>query len=79
MFAEFDKLNPLHYVPVLVDGDVVISDSYAILLVGSLKLIWSSLIPNPDTVMNDSVVCVNLFAVWVVFGREVSSETPVAN
>ncbi|XP_060218827.1 glutathione S-transferase zeta class-like [Lycium barbarum] len=29
---EFDKLNPLHYVPVLVDGDVVISDSYAILL-----------------------------------------------
>uniref|UniRef100_M1AYS9 Glutathione-s-transferase theta, gst n=1 Tax=Solanum tuberosum TaxID=4113 RepID=M1AYS9_SOLTU len=36
---EFDKLNPLHYVPVLVDGDVVISDSYAILLVGSLKLI----------------------------------------
>ncbi|XP_055817440.1 glutathione S-transferase 2-like isoform X3 [Solanum dulcamara] len=30
--SEFDKLNPLHYVPVLVDGDVVISDSYAILL-----------------------------------------------
>ncbi|KAH0726359.1 hypothetical protein KY284_002224 [Solanum tuberosum] len=30
--GEFDKLNPLHYVPVLVDGDVVISDSYAILL-----------------------------------------------
>ncbi|KAJ8565455.1 hypothetical protein K7X08_008031 [Anisodus acutangulus] len=29
---EFDKLNPLHYVHVLVDGDVVISDSYAILL-----------------------------------------------
>nr|XP_033512858.1 glutathione S-transferase 2-like isoform X7 [Nicotiana tomentosiformis] len=29
---EFEKLNPLHYVPVLVDGDVVISDSYAILL-----------------------------------------------
>nr|XP_009789964.1 PREDICTED: glutathione S-transferase zeta class-like isoform X4 [Nicotiana sylvestris] len=30
--SEFEKLNPLHYVPVLVDGDVVISDSYAILL-----------------------------------------------
>ncbi|KAK4848951.1 hypothetical protein QYF36_019125 [Acer negundo] len=29
---EFEKLNPLHYVPVLVDGDVVVSDSYAILL-----------------------------------------------
>lgn len=33
-FAEFEKLNPLHYVPVLVDGNVVVSDSYAILLVG---------------------------------------------
>ena len=31
--AEFEKLNPLHYVPVLVDGDVVVSDSYAIILV----------------------------------------------
>nr|XP_018627430.1 glutathione S-transferase 2-like isoform X4 [Nicotiana tomentosiformis] len=30
--SKFEKLNPLHYVPVLVDGDVVISDSYAILL-----------------------------------------------
>ncbi|XP_042018104.1 glutathione S-transferase 2-like isoform X3 [Salvia splendens] len=29
---EFEKLNPLHYVPVLVDGDVVVSDSYAIIL-----------------------------------------------
>nr|GMD62057.1 glutathione S-transferase zeta class-like isoform X1 [Ipomoea batatas] len=30
---EFEKLNPLRYVPVLVDGgDVVIADSYAILL-----------------------------------------------
>ncbi|XP_010325736.1 glutathione S-transferase zeta class-like isoform X2 [Solanum lycopersicum] len=34
--SEFDKLNPLHYVPVLVDGDVVISDSYAILLAASI-------------------------------------------
>lgn len=33
-FAEFDKLNPMHLVPVLVDGDFVVSDSYAILLVG---------------------------------------------
>ncbi|CAN6470337.1 unnamed protein product [Victoria cruziana] len=29
---EFTKLNPLGYVPVLVDGDMVISDSFAILL-----------------------------------------------
>nr|KYP64480.1 Glutathione S-transferase 1 [Cajanus cajan] len=31
---EFEKLNPLHYVPVLVDDNVVVSDSYAIFLVG---------------------------------------------
>lgn len=30
---EFEKLNPLHFVPVLVDDDIVVSDSYAILLV----------------------------------------------
>ncbi|KAB2052271.1 hypothetical protein ES319_A12G108900v1 [Gossypium barbadense] len=33
---EFEKLNPLHFVPVLDDGDVVVSDSYAILLVASI-------------------------------------------
>ena len=30
---EFTKLNPIGYVPVLVDGDLVLSDSFAILLV----------------------------------------------
>ncbi|XP_039158892.1 glutathione S-transferase zeta class-like [Eucalyptus grandis] len=34
--AEFDKLNPMHLVPVLVDGDFVVSDSYAILLAASI-------------------------------------------
>jgi hypothetical protein len=34
--AEFEQLNPLRYVPVLVDGDVVVSDSLAILLVSVL-------------------------------------------
>ncbi|KAL5728035.1 maleylacetoacetate isomerase [Ranunculus cassubicifolius] len=29
---EFEQVNPLHFVPVLVDGDVTVSDSYAILL-----------------------------------------------
>ncbi|KZV47351.1 glutathione-s-transferase theta, gst [Dorcoceras hygrometricum] len=28
----FEKLNPLHYVPVLIDDDVVVSDSYAVIL-----------------------------------------------
>lgn len=30
---EFQKLNPLSYVPVLVDEDIVIADSYAIIMV----------------------------------------------
>ncbi|XP_062177041.1 glutathione S-transferase 2-like isoform X2 [Alnus glutinosa] len=29
---EFRKLNPLGYVPVLVDGDIVLSDSFAIIM-----------------------------------------------
>ncbi|OMO68689.1 hypothetical protein COLO4_29485 [Corchorus olitorius] len=29
---EFQKLNPIGYVPVLVDGDIVISDSFAIFM-----------------------------------------------
>ncbi|KAG0487020.1 hypothetical protein HPP92_009115 [Vanilla planifolia] len=29
---EFEKLNPIKYVPALVDGDIVIGDSFAILL-----------------------------------------------
>ena len=41
--VEFSKLNPLSYVPVLVDGDIVISDSFAIILV--------SQIPNPSFVI----------------------------
>ncbi|PIA49978.1 hypothetical protein AQUCO_01300606v1 [Aquilegia coerulea] len=29
---EFERLNPLHFVPVLTDGDLIVSDSFAILL-----------------------------------------------
>ncbi|XP_019230939.1 PREDICTED: glutathione S-transferase 2-like isoform X3 [Nicotiana attenuata] len=43
--SEFEKLNPLHYVPVLVDGDVVISDSYAILLYLEEKYYQRPLLP----------------------------------
>ncbi|RWW30758.1 hypothetical protein GW17_00004658 [Ensete ventricosum] len=32
-FKEFEKLNPMKYVPALVDGDTVIGDSFAIILV----------------------------------------------
>lgn len=31
--VEFLKLNPIGYVPVLVDGDITLADSFAILMV----------------------------------------------
>lgn len=34
--VEFSKLNPLSFVPVLVDGDIVVSDSFAIILVSQI-------------------------------------------
>ncbi|XP_021904319.1 glutathione S-transferase 2-like [Carica papaya] len=43
---EFEKLNPLHFVPVLVDGNVVISDSYAILLYLEEKYPQRALLPT---------------------------------
>ncbi|XP_015891145.3 glutathione S-transferase zeta class [Ziziphus jujuba] len=43
---EFRKLNPIGYVPVLVDGDVVISDSFAILLYLDEKYPQRPLLPT---------------------------------
>ncbi|KDP28752.1 hypothetical protein JCGZ_14523 [Jatropha curcas] len=43
---EFERLNPLHYVPVLVDGDVVVSDSFAILLYLEEKYPQKALLPD---------------------------------
>ncbi|XP_021668562.1 glutathione S-transferase zeta class isoform X3 [Hevea brasiliensis] len=43
---EFERLNPLHFVPVLVDGDVVVSDSYAILLYLEEKYPQKALLPD---------------------------------
>ncbi|XP_022757099.1 glutathione S-transferase zeta class-like [Durio zibethinus] len=42
---EFEKLNPLHFVPVLVDGDIVVSDSYAILIYLEEKYPQRALLP----------------------------------
>ncbi|KAL8542745.1 hypothetical protein ACS0TY_003573 [Phlomoides rotata] len=42
---EFERLNPLRCVPVLVDGDVIISDSYAILLYLEEKYPQNALLP----------------------------------
>ncbi|KDP32464.1 hypothetical protein JCGZ_13389 [Jatropha curcas] len=43
---EFLKLNPIGYVPVLVDGDIVISDSFAILLYLDEKYPQHPLLPR---------------------------------
>ncbi|KAJ0016599.1 hypothetical protein Pint_11411 [Pistacia integerrima] len=43
---EFRKLNPLGYVPVLVDGDVLLSDSFAILLYLAEKYPQHPLLPS---------------------------------
>nr|XP_048335784.1 glutathione S-transferase zeta class-like isoform X2 [Ziziphus jujuba var. spinosa] len=43
---EFRKLNPIGYVPALVDGDVVISDSFAILLYLDEKYPQRPLLPT---------------------------------
>ncbi|TKY63745.1 Glutathione S-transferase zeta class [Spatholobus suberectus] len=42
---EFERLNPLHYVPVLVDDNVVVSDSYAIFLHLEEKYTQKPLLP----------------------------------
>jgi maleylacetoacetate isomerase len=31
--TEFERLNPIKYVPALVDGDTIVADSFAILQV----------------------------------------------
>uniref|UniRef100_A0A9I9CNC4 Glutathione S-transferase zeta class-like n=1 Tax=Cucumis melo TaxID=3656 RepID=A0A9I9CNC4_CUCME len=43
---DFERLNPLKYVPVLVDGPVVVSDSYAILLYLEEKYPQKALLPT---------------------------------
>ncbi|RXH92172.1 hypothetical protein DVH24_033068 [Malus domestica] len=44
---EFRKLNPMGYVPVLVDGDTVVADSFAIILYLEEKYPQHPLLP-PD-------------------------------
>ncbi|GLT44495.1 hypothetical protein SLA2020_183870 [Shorea laevis] len=43
---EFTELNPIGYVPVLVDGDVVVSDSFAILMYLEEKYPEHPLLPS---------------------------------
>ncbi|KAH7670813.1 Glutathione transferase protein [Dioscorea alata] len=43
---EFEKLNPIGYVPVLVDGDAVVGDSYAIVLYLEDKFPQHPLLPK---------------------------------
>lgn len=41
------NLNPIGYVPVVVDGDVVVSDSFAILMVSHSFAVLVVTCPNP--------------------------------
>ncbi|GFP95051.1 glutathione s-transferase zeta class [Phtheirospermum japonicum] len=43
---EFLKLNPLGYIPVLVDGDIVVADSFSILLYLEEKYPQNPLLPQ---------------------------------
>ncbi|KAJ8650091.1 hypothetical protein MRB53_003114 [Persea americana] len=43
--SEFERLNPVHFVPVLVEGDLVVSDSFAILLYLDEKYPQNALLP----------------------------------
>jgi len=36
--VDYEKINPIKYVPALVDGDFVVSDSLAIILVSYILL-----------------------------------------
>ncbi|KAF8032396.1 hypothetical protein BT93_D1343 [Corymbia citriodora subsp. variegata] len=44
--AEFEKINPMHFVPALVDGDIMVSDSFAILLYLEEKYPQKALLPR---------------------------------
>nr|CAB3463348.1 unnamed protein product [Digitaria exilis] len=35
-FVDYEKINPIKYIPALVDGDIVISDSLAISLIANI-------------------------------------------
>ncbi|GMI78138.1 GLUTATHIONE S-TRANSFERASE 18, glutathione S-transferase zeta 1, maleylacetoacetate isomerase [Hibiscus trionum] len=59
---EFQKLNPIGYVPVLVDGDLVISDSFAIFMYLEEKYPQIPLLPSdlPKKALNiqaANIVC----------------------
>ncbi|KAL4386340.1 hypothetical protein GQ457_09G008380 [Hibiscus cannabinus] len=59
---EFRKLNPIGYVPVLVDGDVVISDSLAIFLYleekyPQIPLLPSDLLKKAVNIQAANIVC----------------------
>ncbi|XP_042952685.1 glutathione S-transferase zeta class-like isoform X4 [Carya illinoinensis] len=43
---EFTELNPIGYVPVLVDGDVIVSDSFAIIMYLEEKYPQHALLPQ---------------------------------
>lgn len=71
---EYLKLNPLGYVPTLVDGDAVIADSFAIIMV-----CLSCALPLECVIFYHYYDGGDGKISWAVSGREVSSASVVAS
>jgi hypothetical protein len=54
--VDYEKINPIKYVPAFVDGDFVVSDSLAIILVRCTSLIF--LIYKHFSVLTNFSLCV---------------------
>ncbi|XP_015584574.1 glutathione S-transferase 2 isoform X2 [Ricinus communis] len=84
---EFEQLNPLHYVPVLVDGDVVVSDSYAIFLYLEEKYPQKALLPEDPqrralnmqaaSIVSSSIQPLHMVSVLKVVEEKVGPEEPL--
>ncbi|KAJ7962213.1 Glutathione S-transferase [Quillaja saponaria] len=83
---EFERLNPLHYVPVVVDDDIVLSDSYAILLYLEEKYTQKPLLPvNPwlralnlqvASIINSSIQPLHMMAILMYMEKKLGIREP---
>jgi len=85
---EFTKLNPLQFVPTLVDGDIIISDSFAILLYLEDKYPEHPLIPDDlqlkaislqaSSIVGSSIQPFQLMAMMKIVEEKVGPEQSLA-
>ncbi|KAF5200691.1 Glutathione s-transferase [Thalictrum thalictroides] len=81
---EFERLNPLHFVPVLTDGDLIVSDSFAILLYLEEKYPQHPLLPADAklkaanlqiaSIVNSSLQPLHMLSVLNYIGEKVGLE-----